>query len=654
MQCSDLATGNWTPVPGYENVLASGQTEAPIVDDDLGWSDTTLYGHSSLYETPNLERLAKRGMTFTRAYSASPLCSPTRSSILTGRNPARTGLTTPCCHLPQVTMEAAVMAKAPPGDKARGTVSVSRLDTSLPTLGKRLLAGGYTTAHFGKWHLGSKPYSPLEHGFEVDIPHWPGPGPGGSFVAPWSFRNFKENYPKEHIEDRMAEEAVTWLKSVAGKEKPFYMNYWQFSVHAPFDAKQSLIDRYRPKIDRKDAQCSPTYVAMVHSLDDAIGSLLDAVDGAGLTDRTAIIFISDNGGNMYNGIPEKDVTGKAYVTAPTSNRPLRGGKATMYEGGIRVPCVVVWPGVVKPGSRSDEMIQSTDFYPTILKMLGQPLPQDYVIDGIDIASALRGGKMDRDAMFTFFPHAPGVPDWLPPSMSVHSGDWKLIRLFHQGENGAHDYRLYNLADDIGERNDLAARHPEKVAALDAAMEAYIKDAGVVVPLPNPAFDPAKYRPQDIGVQKGGLRVAGRPRGGKAAKPAKGAPAAAGWRSKGKTVGLRVTDGELIIHSTAGDPWVQTTIDPPLEGPFMFEFETMAASGGPGVVFGGWDGKGFQPGTYIQALEGQPGTWVSSRVKLPAKGKLTSLRIDPPGTAGTSRLRNIRLLDAEGKLLKQWP
>jgi len=623
-----------------------------ILADDLGWSDTTLYGQTSLYETPNLERLAKRGMTFTRAYSASPLCSPTRSSILTGRNPARTGLTAPTCHTPKVVLKPEIASKAHPGDKARSAVSVSRLDTSYPTLGKLLLAGGYTTAHFGKWHLGPKPYSPLEHGFEVDIPHWPGPGPAGSFVAPWKFPTFKENYAKEHIEDRMAEEAVKWLKSVAGNGKPFYMNYWQFSVHAPFDAKQELIDRYRGKIDRGNPQCSPTYAAMVHSLDDAVGTLLDAIDGAGLTDSTAIVFISDNGGNMYNGIPEKDMAGREYVTAPTSNAPLRGGKATMYEGGIRVPCVVVWPGAVKPGSRSNATIQSTDFYPTILKMLGLELPVDYAIDGIDITPALRGGNLDREAMFTFFPHAPNVPDWLPPSMSVHSGDWKLIRLFHQGKNGAHDYRLYNLADDIGERSNLAVRYPERVASLDRMLEEYIEQAGVVVPLPNPNFDPTQYLPGDVGMQKGGLRVAGRPRA-KPVAPAKGKTSAGGWQAKGKTVGLRAAEDELIIHSTAGDPWIHTKLDPPLEGPFVFEFEMASASSGASLVFCGWNGGGFKRGTGIEALDGKSGTWQTASVNLPANGKLTTLRIDPPGAAGTTRLRNMRLLDAGGNVLKSW-
>ena len=294
--------------------------------------------------------------------------------------------------------------------------------------------------------------------------------------------------------------------SVQGTQ-PFYMNYWQFSVHAPFDAKQEMIDRYRPKIDRTIAQRSPTYAAMVHSLDDAIGSLLNAVDNAGIVDHTAIVFISDNGGNMYNGIREKDAQGREYVTTPTSNAPLRGGKATIFEGGIRVPCVVVWPGVTQPGTRSNEIIQSTDFYTTLLKLLDIPLPQDHVLDGIDITPALRGGKLNRRPIFTYFPHNPGVPDWLPPAMAVHYEDWKLIRLFHQGNNGAHDYLLYNLTEDIGEKNNLAATHPQKVQELDQIIEDYLQAANAVIPQPNPAFDPAKYRPEDIGVQKGGLKVA---------------------------------------------------------------------------------------------------------------------------------------------------
>jgi arylsulfatase A-like enzyme len=495
--CALALTGSQMPAlaasPEKMNVIF-------ILADDLGWSDCTLYGNTKLYQTPNLDRLAKRGITFTRAYSASPLCSPTRASIMTGQTPARSGHTAPVHHTADVRMKASVMGKAPAGDKAIQCQSASRLDTNLPTLGKLIKAGGYSTAHFGKWHLGSEPFSPLEHGFDVDIPHWPGPGPAGSFVAPWKFRDFKENYPNEHIEDRMADEAVKWLRSV-DKEKPFYMNYWQFSVHAPFNAKEELVEYYRGKVDTTQAQRSSTYAAMVHSLDDAIGKLLDEVDRLGIADRTAIIFTSDNGGNMYNHLPETTKDGTGYTSFATSNAPLRGGKATMFEGGFRVPCVVVWPGVTRPETRTGVMIQTTDFYPTILNQLGISLPENHKIDGYDITPALSGKKWNRKPMFTFFPHAPKVPDWLPGSVAVHEGDWKLIRMFHQGENGAHGYMLFNLKEDIGEQHNLASGYPKRVKQMDLLIENHLKDAGAVVPIPNPAFDPAKYRPELIGVQQ---------------------------------------------------------------------------------------------------------------------------------------------------------
>ncbi|MBK1880481.1 sulfatase [Pelagicoccus mobilis] len=476
-----------------------------ILADDLGWADTTLYGYTDLYQTPNLERLAKRGMLFNRAYSNSPLCSPTRASVLTGQLPDRHGSVSPAHHLKEERLQPVVPNKGPVSQKAIAVKTANRLDTRFPTLGQQLKGAGYATGHFGKWHLGREPYSPLEHGFDVDIPHWPGSGPGGWFVAPWTFPNFKSNLPKEHIEDRMAEEAIAWMASQAD-QKPFYLNFWQFSVHAPFDAKKSLVDYYRTKIDPESAQRSPTYAAMVHSLDDAIGALLDYVDAADIADDTIIIFASDNGGNAYNGIRETDMEGNEYVTAPTSGGPLRGGKATMFEGGIRIPCIVVWPGLVEPGSVSDEVIQSSDFYPTLHAQLGVQIPKDHVVDGIDISPALLGGKLNRDAIFTYFPVRTKIPDWLPPSMSVHQGAWKLIRLFHEGEDGKHEYLLYNLEEDIGETRNLAKSHPEVVKRLDRLMEERLKASRAVRPKANPAFDPAKYRPELRGIAPNGLKI----------------------------------------------------------------------------------------------------------------------------------------------------
>ena len=525
-----------------------------ILADDLGWADTTLYGKTSLYETPNIERLAARGMTFSNAYAASPICSPTRASILTGQNPARHGMTSPAAHLPEVRFDPIANQNGPPHQKCTNVRTATRLDPALPMLQQLLKDAGYATAHFGKWHLGMEPHSPLELGFDVDIPHWHGPGPKTGYLAPWGYQNpdFEEGKPGEHIEDRMAKEAVAWLKA-RDKEKPFFMNYWQFSVHAPFGAKPELIERYRKKIQRGEAQQSPTYAAMVHSLDEAVGTLLDALAEEGIADETLIVFYSDNGGNIHCGLEEADAAGEKYITAITSNHPLRGGKGNIREGGIRVPAVVVWPGVAEAGSRSDVRIQSNDLYPTILHMLDVERPKDHVIDGVDFAKALKGEEMDRGPMFTFVPGHGNTPQWLPPSMAVHDGDWKLVRTFHYGKDGEHQYRLYNLRDDIGETNNLANDHPEKVQAMDQLIEDYIAEAEVIVPLPNPSFDPAKFDPSKIGAQLGGLKM---PRSAKAAPPAKtvSSESMLGWiaRSGGDVV---VEDSSLRISATAGQNFI---------------------------------------------------------------------------------------------------
>jgi arylsulfatase A-like enzyme len=462
-----------------------------ILADDLGWSDTTLYGNSRLYQTPNIQRLAKRGMTFTRAYSASPLCSPTRSALLTGLSPARTGITTPNCHLPQVVLEATAGKTAPPNKHATMPETVTRLKTDYPTIAKSLKKKGYATGHFGKWHLGAEPYSALQHGFDVDVPHHPGPGPAGSYVAPWKFKDFDHDpsVPDQHIEDRMALEASAFIEK--NKDKPFYLNYWMFSVHAPFDAKKSLIDKYRVLVDTRDPQRCPTYAAMIESMDDAVGKLLDTLDRLNLTENTIIIFTSDNGGNMYNmveGVP------------PTSNAPLRGGKASMFEGGTRVPCVISWPKVTTADTRSDAIIQSEDYYPTLLAGLGIEAEPHQEFDGMSILPALKGEPLKGRAIFQFFPHSPPVPEWLPPSVSVHQDDWKLIRVFYAGDAGAHRYLLFNLKDDLGEKNNLAAQRQEKVNELDSLITRFLEDTKAVLPLVNPKFDLAQYKPELEGIR----------------------------------------------------------------------------------------------------------------------------------------------------------
>ncbi|MFT5094343.1 MAG: arylsulfatase A-like enzyme [Porticoccaceae bacterium] len=614
-----------------------------ILADDLGWSDTTLFGTTRFYKTPNVERLAKRGMTFTHAYSSSPLCSPTRASILTGLSPARTGITAPTCHLPKVVLKATTAATGPPHQKATIPNSVSRLDTTYYTLAEALKDNGYATGHFGKWHLGPKPYSPLEHGFDVDVPHWPGPGPAGSYVAPWKFKDFDHDpdIPDQHIEDRMAKEAVGFMER--NRDKPFFLNYWMFSVHAPFDAKRSLIDEYRKKIDPSDPQRSPTYAAMVESMDDAIGTLLDTLDRLKLSGNTIIVFASDNGGNMYN-----EVDG----TTATSNFPLRGGKATMYEGGVRGPAIVVQPGVVEPASRSDEVIQSCDFYPTLLELLKIDAQPGQSFDGVSIVSALAGRKLPRDGIFTYFPHAPGVPDWLPPAVSVHHDDWKLIRLFHGGEEGRHRYKLFNLGEDIGESKNLAAEFPARVKQLDAIIESFLDETEAVQPLPNPRFDAAKYRPK----LEGQAALKGSTRAPKPTKKVKKlSKPVAGWQAAG-TCRLSIEDKSLVVTSTGGDPHLSFRLPREVkEASLKLHLEMTSDSKGNGQVF--WQEKDVAPAyfrdrsTHFEVQH--DGKKHEYSIIFSAKKTVTGIRIDPSTGSGTIRISNIRLTNADGKLIHKW-
>ncbi|WP_346333717.1 sulfatase [Prosthecobacter sp. SYSU 5D2] len=603
-----------------------------ILADDLGWSDTTLHGTTKYYQTPNIDRLAKRGMTFTRGYSASPLCSPTRSAILTGLSPARTGITTPNCHLPKVVLQATQGKAAPADKKSIAPDPVTRLNTTYPTLAKTLKAAGYATAHFGKWHLGPEPYSPLEQGFDVDIPHWSGPGPAGSFVAPWKYADFKENSPGEHIEDRMAAEASAWMEQ--HKDAPFYVNYWQFSVHAPFDAKKALIEKHRQRIDPADPQRSPTYAAMVESMDDAVGTLLDTLDRLKIADRTIVIFTSDNGGNMYN-----EVDG----TTPTSNTPLRGGKATMFEGGVRVPLIVAWPGVTEPASRSDALVQSEDFYPTLLEGLSLSPEANQIFDGASILPALKGGDLPGKAVFQYFPHDPGVPDWLPPAVSVHRGDWKLIRIFHGGEKGAHRHLLYDLNADLGEQNNLAAQKTELVTELGALIDGFLAETKAVLPVANPAFDPAKYRPELEGKQK--------PKGAAKAPPR---AVVGGWQSS-KQAQITVEKGALKVKSTGGDPWIATQKLPAkAQGPFTVKLRLKSSAKGPGLIYFNRTAKEpFHKDRSVPVAVKHDGQFHDYEVKLPAK-TIQAFRIDPAAGAGEIVLTQVELTDAAGSSVNLVP
>ena len=587
-----------------------------ILADDLGWADTTLYGHTQFHQTPNLQRLASRGITLTRAYSASPLCSPTRSAILTGLSPARIGITTPSCHLPEVVLEATVGKSAAPDQKAVQPRTVTRLKTEYRTLAESLKEAGYATGHFGKWHLGAEPYSPLQQGFDVDLPHHPGPGPAGSYVVPWKFADFDPDpdTPNQHIEDRMAQEASRWME--VHQDRPFFLNYWMFSVHAPFDAKKDLIEKHRGRVNPNDQQRCPTYAAMVESMDDAVGTLLDSLDRLKLTDNTIIIFTSDNGGNMYS-----EVDGEV----PTSNRPLRGGKASMYEGGVRVPGVVVWPGVVAAGTRSDAIVQSEDYFPTLLEGLNLSPAPGQQFDGISILPALKGQPMTHDAVVKYFPHSPGVPDWLPPSASITEADWKLIRVFHGGDGGAHRNLLFHLKDDLGETTNVADRHPEIVSRLNDQLTAFLMKTNAVLPVPNPAFDPARYRPEMEGHQQPKKKAApGTAPGSKTSAKNDENPALKGW--KPRSCEASVAAGSLRISEMKGASFLGFAAAKH-RGSGTVSFRIKAQ---PGSGHVDWLPDGPQGAAKLALYRiAESSDWQDITVKIPADGPFGVVRIYLP-------------------------
>jgi arylsulfatase A-like enzyme len=476
-----------------------------ILADDLGWSDTTLYGTTRLYQTPNIERLAERGMRFTQAYAANPLCSPTRASILSGLYPGRIGMTLPSGGAAQEIFKSTLPSEARPWSKVVEPVSVTRLKYEYTTLAEVLHEAGYRTAHFGKWHVGREPYDPLHRGFDVDIPHTPNIGtPRGGYLAPWRFITDPryQGAPGEHIEDRLSAEAAKFIHE--NKDRPFFVNYWTYSVHSPWSAKPELVAKYRKRVDHSSPQHSPLFAAMVQSMDEGVGRILDAIDQAGVADKTIIVFFSDNGGYCWPGPAGLKDTGSEDGLPATSNAPLRGGKANLWEGGTREPMVVVWPGKTKPNSRTDALFCSVDFYPTLLEMAGIARKPGQRLDGVSQAPVLLGTGMPRDAVYCYFPHyALGNGNGLP-GVWARRGDWKLIRYFCDGPGLKDRFELYNLKEDIGETRDLAADHPDRVRELSVLIDKHLEDIHALLPKPNPAYRPdAPLPPSPFSRPEGG-------------------------------------------------------------------------------------------------------------------------------------------------------
>jgi len=410
-----------------------------VLADDLGWAELGCYGNT-FNETPNLDKLAAQGMRFTDAYAAAPVCSPYRAALMSGQCPARIGVT----------------------DYLRPSTNW-HLPDEMVTLPEMLQTAGYVTGMTGKWHLsgyvgGKVKSGPGKHGFDqVVISEQTGIG-GGSYFHPYSRVSSKikpvlktRDGEKEFLTDRLNHEAVKFIER--NKDKPFFFFKSHYSVHTALRGQRRLVEYFKKKLASGDGdkgkkfpkKANPVLAAMLKVIDDGVGMIVEKLEELKIAEKTIVIFTSDNGGE----------------SRVTSNAPLRAGKSTTYEGGIREPLIVKWPGKVKGGSVCSAPTMNIDFYPTFAEIAGAAAKR-HKLDGVSIVPLLRGKTIDRDTLYWHYPLR--RPHFLGgrSSGAIRKGDWKLIEFF---DRDPHQVELFNLADDMGEKNNLAAKHRDKVAEL---------------------------------------------------------------------------------------------------------------------------------------------------------------------------------------------
>ena len=418
-----------------------------VLADDLGWAELGCYGNK-FNETPNLDTLARQGMRFTDAYAAAPVCSPFRAALMTGHWPARVGIT----------------------DYLRPN-DAKHLSTDYVTIAEALKQAGYTTGIIGKWHLtgyakhGAKEFPPNVHGFdEVIVSENRGIG-GGSYFHPYHFNREIEQRiePKEYLVDRCNLEAVEFIER--HKNERFFLYLSHYAVHTRLVGREDLVAKYEKKAGAGESnrarKNNPHLAAQIESIDEGVGMIMAALDELALAENTVLIFTSDNGGE----------------DRVTSNAPLRAGKSTLYEGGIREPLIVRWPGVAAPGSVCAAPMSTVDFYPTFLGIAGSKAPKDHILDGVSLLPLLKGkkSKLKRDTLFWHYPLA--KPHFLGGRSggAIRDGDWKLIEFFDDDR-----IELYNLADDVSEKNNLAEKMPTKAGELRKRLAKWREEVGAKI------------------------------------------------------------------------------------------------------------------------------------------------------------------------------
>jgi arylsulfatase A-like enzyme len=610
--------------------------------DDMGWMDSGAYG-SQYYETPNIDRFAQRAMRFTQAY-ASPLCSPTRASILTGKYPPRHGILTASGHQPPQPADFDFSpTTGAPSRPLISPISKNYLDPSETTLAEALRSAGYRTAHIGKWHLGlTTPHRPEAQGFDVAFHCAPDPGPPGGYFSPYGVvpegtptnklkvGTITDGPPGEYIVDRQGIEAAKFIRE--SKDRPFFLNLWCYGVHGPWGHKPEYTAEFAQKTDPRGFQKNPIMASMLRSVDECFGRILNELDQQGLTDNTLIIFYSDNGGNVHSNIPGSAKTAKAEQVKdspladwrkwagpnpPTNNSPLREGKSSLYEGGTRVPMMWSWAGHIPPGSTSDAIVGHIDLYPTVLDLLHLPKPDSQLMDGISLAPVLLGKEsLPRTAFFNYFPYRPNEG-----GVTVVSGDFKLFRWF----DPAVPRELYNLREDLSETQNLADAMPDKVKELDALIDGFMQDTGALIPKPNTAYtaqvaDTTTKDPLFGIVQRS---------------------------CKATLIG-----GALRIEATGRAPFLGTAAVR-LSGPLTLKLRARTPKGGPGQVH--WrssDQPDFPKDQTADFTLPPSDDWQDVTVALPIAGPSGTLRLYLPADQAPVELQSIEFTSQSGQT-KRW-
>ncbi len=466
--------GEMGPQPEKPNILL-------IVVDDLGYTDLHCYG-AGIVETPNVDKLAAEGVRFTNAYVSCPVCSPTRASLLTGKNPVAVDITD--------WIPGHQEGRIQPWHK----FIVPEFNWELPleeiTIAEKLKEKGYNTASIGKWHLGGEGYLPAEQGFDLNIAgNHKGMPP--TYYYPYfvdsatAAKNHWLNFKLTHLEftddslyltDRLTNEALSYIEKQ--KDSAFFLYLPFYTVHTPIEGRKDLVEKY----DQKSANSNDSivryshFLAMVECMDENVGRILTKLDELGIRENTAIFFVSDNGGLIRKGSKEM---GQQNHYLASYNAPLRAGKGTLYEGGLRVPTIITWPEKFKKGIVSDELIISTDIYPTIMDLLGLPIEEN--IEGISLLNHLAEGEaIERETFYWHYPHYHKTN----PGSVIRDGDFKLIH-YYEDER----LELYNLKEDIAESVNLAGKMPEMADSLFQKLNVWLENENAKMPTPNPAYNP---------------------------------------------------------------------------------------------------------------------------------------------------------------------